>query len=261
PASAADPRIIARQFRNQSEIVELVYALSSATSAGLVRIFVPAVLVQTMEIFVTRGTHLNRQRRRLINSRLGPLQTRLCVEAARVRLGVEDYHSVGVGDILMPECHGFELDDAHVEDARDPPAQARIFLNGLSGEYFPCRIRPRTEQPWQVEFCARLPISETRRSVAASSITPEPHNHKQDKLMPSEEIQKQRENAAQMSPILEKTQVEVQISVGEVMLSMSELAQLQSGYVLELQRSIKDGVDLYVDGTQIGVGELVLIEQ
>ena|GEM_PF-3507447 len=268
PASAADPRIIARQFHNQSEIVELVYALSSATSAGLVRIFVPAVLVQTMEIFVTRGTHLNRQRRRLISSRLGPLRTRLRVEAARVSLGVEDYQSVGVGDILMPQRHGFELNDGPTEDgaptaskARDAPAQARIYLSGLSGEYFPCRIRPHAEHPWQIEFCARLPITDSRPSVATSSKTTEPHTNIMEKSMPSEEIQKQRENAAQMGPILQKTQVEVQISVGEVMLSMSELAQLQSGYVLELQRSVKDGVDLYVDGTQVGVGELVLIEQ
>lgn len=269
PASAADPRIIARQFHNQSEIVELVYAVSGATSAGLVRIFVPAVLVQTMEIFVTRGTHLNRQRRRLINSRLGPLRTRLRVEAASARLGAKDYQSLGVGDILMLQRHGFVWEEAPAEDesgapaskARDAPAQARTYLSGLSGEFFPCRIRPHAEQPWQVELCARLPISDCKNSVANAPNARDAHPTTMEKSMPSEEIQKQREDAAQMGPILQKTQVEVQVSVGEVMLSMSELAQLQSGYVLELQRSVKDGVDLYVDGNRVGVGELVLVEQ
>lgn len=268
PSSAPEPRTIARQFGRQAEIVELVYAVSASTSAGLVRIFLPSALVQSMEIFVTRGTHLNRQRCRLISSRLGPLRTRLRVEAARVSLDLPEYNSVGKGDILMPESHGFEFEgeseeggDATPQKEGETPAAGKIYLSGLDGEHFPCRIRPSAEQPWRVEFCARLPIAAPPKRSVISSKLPQIHQHSKENPMPSEEIHKQREDAAQIAPILEKAQVEVQISIGEVTLSMSELAQLQSGYVLELERRIKDGVDLIVDGTQVGVGELVLVEQ
>lgn len=267
PASPPDLRVVGRQLSKQPEIVELVYAVSTSTSAGLVRIFLPAVMVQSMEIFVTRGTHLNRQRRRLVRSRLGPLRTRLRVEAARVALSVDELRSLRRGDILMPSAHGFgaqvtgEAVEKSPENEQNTPPAGRMYLNGLCGSYFPCRIRPNNEKPWQVEIGARLPISSLKKSSRSLRNNTPSNPDNKEKIMPSEEVQQQRDRAAQMGPILEQTQIEVQVSVGEVMLSMSELAQLQSGYVLELERSIKDGVDLIVDGNHVGAGELVLVEQ
>ncbi len=54
--------------------------------------------------------------------------------------------------------------------------------------------------------------------------------------------------------------VTMRVEVGRLRMRSDELLTLQSGYVLALERTKDDPVDLVVDGTRIGSGELVDIE-
>lgn len=65
---------------------------------------------------------------------------------------------------------------------------------------------------------------------------------------------------AHATQVLEQAEVDVEVRVGKLPLPVSMLAEIQSGYVLELERRVDDGVDLVVDGRLIGRGELVNVD-
>jgi flagellar motor switch protein FliN len=54
--------------------------------------------------------------------------------------------------------------------------------------------------------------------------------------------------------------VEVEFLVGSLEISIRELASLQSGQVLELERDLAEPLDLVVDGRRVARGELVNVE-
>ncbi len=66
--------------------------------------------------------------------------------------------------------------------------------------------------------------------------------------------------ALQSSPALRRIPVTVQIVLGAAKLSIAEVAALQKGGVVRLDRRIGEPVDVLVNGRAIGRGEIVVVE-
>lgn len=271
-ASPPNMQHIAAQMQRHRQVSEVVYAVTTPTSAGLVRLFVPGAMARSMEIFVAQTTHLSRQRRRLMLSRLGHLPARLEVEAARTTLTHKELRILGPGDVLLLDTHGIQTlkhpDSPSAADLPDlkPGTHARAFLAAVGDDYLPCLIRPLEGGKWQVELSAATPIpSKIMRDNSGAQLTypaGSPENpHSQERPMAAEHAQSNDPIANPAAALLEKSQVDIHIMAGAVKIPVATLAQLQSGYILELDRRLEDGVELVVDGCRVGWGELVLVEQ
>jgi flagellar motor switch protein FliN/FliY len=55
-------------------------------------------------------------------------------------------------------------------------------------------------------------------------------------------------------------QMEVTIEIGRTRLPVGELLQLQPGQVLELDREVGSPLDMYINGTLLARGEIVVLE-
>ncbi len=240
PSSPPNLETAAQRLRRQSEISEVVYAVSTPTSAGLVRLFVPGDMVRSMEVFVAESTRRQRQRRRLSLSRLGSLRARLPLTVARVGLTPPELDELGVGDVLLPADHALRMDGLD-DGAR---GHGELGLDAAASTILPCVVRPQGQQLWKIEITDATPVAR------------QPHGGEMDSQQSSE----QPPSNEPAADVLDKAQVAVEIRLGEMPLPVSMLAQIQSGYVLELERRVDDGVDLVVDGKRIGAGELVNVD-
>jgi type III secretion system YscQ/HrcQ family protein len=244
PTAAPDPELTARRLRKQSEIIEVVYAVTSPRSAGLVRLFVPSDLVRAMEVFVTQAARRQRRRRRLMLTRLGELDVHLPISLAGLSLTRPEASSLRAGDLLMPHYHGLEADSLD-----DEIAGARLWLDRQHTHFLPCLLRSTQPGRFEVEL------------TDASATTPARQaKHTSGGAKMSEETSPEDNASGEATGVLEAAEVDVEMRVGSLPLPVSMLAQLQSGYVLELERSVDEGVDLVVDGEVIGRGELVNVD-
>lgn len=67
--------------------------------------------------------------------------------------------------------------------------------------------------------------------------------------------------AAEEIAHLEDTRIDLEIELDRKIMSLREILRLETGGVLELTRSAGENVDILVDGTLIGFGEIVIIEE
>jgi flagellar motor switch protein FliM len=245
PSAAPDLEMVAQKLRRQSEIAEVVFAVSSPQAAGLVRIFVPADMVTNMEVFVTEASRRDRSRKRLMMTRLGSLRAPVTATLGVVRLRGDELGSLGCGDILIPNEHGLHTEGLQAEglqaEGLGPDDRlGRLALGAGASHYLPCELRRCSDLRWQVEICDTTPIQLPNGDAMSTEQT--------------------GSNEAKNTGVLDKTEVEVEIRVGMLPLPVSMLAEIQAGYVLEMGRSIDEGVDLVVDGEAIGRGELVNVD-
>jgi flagellar motor switch protein FliM len=248
PSAAPDLEGVAQRLRRQTEIAELVYAVTSPQAAGLVRIFVPADMVRNMEVFVAEAARRDRSRKRLMLTRLGQLRATLTASVGVVGLTGSELGSLEAGDIVLLGEHGLRSDGLDRKDGF-----GRLTLGRSSGHYLSCELR-RSHDRWQVEIC---------------DATPKP-NKPRTKNMQGDEMSTEKTDQAgtdkatsrhsASTGVLDKTEVDVEIRVGAMPLPVSMLAEVQSGYVLEMDRRVDDGVDLVVDGQVVGRGELVNVD-
>ncbi|MDE2579157.1 MAG: FliM/FliN family flagellar motor switch protein [Hyphomicrobiales bacterium] len=76
----------------------------------------------------------------------------------------------------------------------------------------------------------------------------------------SETLKPTAEPGAFREEIVRRIPVSLQIVLGSVALSVAELARLDMGAVLKLDRRIGEPVDLLVNGEPFGKGELVVLD-
>jgi len=59
---------------------------------------------------------------------------------------------------------------------------------------------------------------------------------------------------------LQNTRIDLEVELDRKVMSLGELMELEEGAVLRMTRSAGENVDILVDGTLIGFGEIVIIE-
>ena len=59
---------------------------------------------------------------------------------------------------------------------------------------------------------------------------------------------------------LQDTRIELEVELDRNIMSLRELLRLEEGSVLRMKRSAGENIDILVDGTVIGFGEIVIIE-
>ncbi len=239
PTAPPDVEVVAQRLRRQTEIAELVYTVTSPRAAGLVRLYVPADMVRNMEVFVTKAARHERRRQRLMMTRLGALSVALETSLGHVRLTAREVHELGQGDVLLPGEHGL-CDEAL--DSRQ--GSGRLWLGTSQRSYLPCEIRRLANGKWKIEITDATPQVPSTTGDEMSSKTNGTNTA----------------GGGHATQVLEQAEVDVEVRVGQLPLPVSMLAEVQSGYVLELERRVEDGVDLVVDGRLIGKGELVNVD-
>lgn len=264
PTAQPDLDTLAHRMRRQSEIAEVVYTVTSRRAAGLVRLFVPADVVRSMEIFVANGARHERRRRRLMMTRLGAVPVELSAMVGNVRLFAKEFESLRSGDVLLPEAHGLRDDALRASGANGPngtnKARGRLWLGTSQKSFLPCQLRRTEESVWEIEITDATPQprnQETSNSTTSNSTT---SNSTRGDEMSNEEKKEGKAGGVHATQVLEQAEVDVEVRVGRLPLPVSMLAEVQSGYVLELERRVDDGVDLVVDGRLVGRGELVNVD-
>ena len=59
---------------------------------------------------------------------------------------------------------------------------------------------------------------------------------------------------------LANVQMEVTIEVGRTLLPIGQLLQLQPGQIVELDREVGTPLDMYINGTLLARGEIVVVD-
>ena len=59
---------------------------------------------------------------------------------------------------------------------------------------------------------------------------------------------------------LHDTRIDLEVELDRKIMRLRELLQLEEGGVLRMNRSAGENIDILVDGTVIGFGEIVIIE-
>jgi flagellar motor switch protein FliM len=255
PTAQPDLDTVAQRLRRQSEIAELVYTVTSRRAAGLVRLFVPADMVRSMEVFVATAARHERRRHRLMMTRLGTVPVELSASLGGVRLAAHELGSLGQGDVLLPGEHGLR-DDALTEGAvagketvagKEP--RGKLWLGASQQSFLWCEFRRQSTDMWEVEITDATPRDRSPNITEGKGDT-----------VSHEEKQESQNSHGHATQVLEKAEVDVEVRVGTLPLPVAMLAEVQSGYVLELERRVDDGVDLVVDGRLVGRGELVNVD-
>jgi len=60
---------------------------------------------------------------------------------------------------------------------------------------------------------------------------------------------------------LHDTRIQLEVELDRKILTLRELMQIETGGVLRMTRSAGENIDILVDGTLIGFGEIVIIEE
>ena len=239
PSAPPDLETVARRLRRQTEIAELVFAVTSRRAAGLVRLFVPLDLVRNMEVFVSKAAKSERRRKRLLMTRLGALHVYTQPSLGHLGLTHAELRGLGRGDLLLPSEHGLRHEE--LENHKGP---GRLWLGASRRSYLPCTFHRADDGTWRIEITCAAPISPSEYGDEMSS----------------EETGSKPSDEANTTQVLQQAEVDVEIRVGSMPLPVSMLAEIQSGYVLELERRVDEGVDLVVDARVVGRGELVNVD-
>lgn len=214
----------------QQTFVEIVFAAYSQTRRGLVRVLLPDRVIQALEAYGNSAPGRG-QRRDFV--RYGPfadLRLRFPVELGRVELAPGELRDLERGDVVFLAQHGLQLEGL----ADGQGEYGRLHLSAR--QFLPCELFEGVDGIWNLRLC-------------------------------SDNVQTQEESIVEHNVSEERTAylagnatAVVEVRVGQVVLSVSEMAQLQSGHVMVLNRDVARGVELVVDGRVIGSGELVNVE-
>jgi type III secretion system YscQ/HrcQ family protein len=229
PLSAAD---LHDPIEGGREVYEVVYTLEAAQERGTARLFLPGHLVAAMEVFV-RGA-----------ATAAPPWLAGATVRAPVVLGVgalsaPELAGLGVGDVLTLGEHGVTAAGI------TPRGASRMVLGAARHVALALEV---DEGAW----IAR--VGEPTRTTTDE--TQEEQVEQVEEATGSEAIAVDTPGA-----LLDEATVRVHAVVGEVAMSVAQLAGLKVGEVLELGVAVGAPVELRLTGGEkVGVGELVDVE-
>lgn len=223
--------------RHPGGVVEAVFLVSTATSAGFVRVFLPAMMVRTFGVW--RQTHpLSWEGVQL--GALAKSRVAMPVSVARMMLGQVDAWSVEVGDVLLPPEHGIGEAWAHT-------------LGIQPGQEGGARLHTDVRHTIDVTLGMHAEHGQWTCTIQTIQIS---ESHTQGEMM-SEANQGAQERT---SDLLREVSVELEVRLAGVTMSVEEIASMQVGQVIGLGVPIGEPVELRAGGQRLGLGELVNVE-
>ncbi len=214
------------------EVYEIVYTIASDEERGVARLFLPGHLIAAMEVFA---------------SRTPPPPPEWLTNAtvrAPVVLGVGELSSpelagLGVGDVLTLSDHGVTAAGV------TPQGASRMVLR--AGRHVALGLEVDGHR-----WIARVGEPERART----------DEMKEDEVEQVEGAEGSEAVAVEVpGALLDEATVRVHAVVGEVAMSVAQLAGLKVGEVLELGVAVGSPVELRLTGGEkVGVGELVDVE-
>lgn len=236
-----------RYFKRHA-LHEFSWIVTDHAAAGWVRLLMPEAMVDSM---VSASTSLAAAA--LANAVERPIlgETRLRFGANLGRRSVprREFSSLRRGDILMPESHCLKLDSIELRQPYRPGSLSRGPLH-ISGHL------DASEAQWRFileESAEELHVLHHEDPMSEPTDT--------SSTGPSEGAAGADEKTQTLNiSALNAAHVEVDVRVGSLEMSVAELARIQPGKVLELDRKVGELVDLVVDGHVHATGELVNIE-
>jgi len=237
---------VGRFFARHRSLHEFCWIVSDRNSVGWVRVYLPARWLDTyldgMDHTLERSLLAGLESR----PRLSNLSLRFdAVLGRREEVARREVHSLRPGDVIFVERHCIRgLDSVAVEASEGALRRGKC---GFAG--FLTTDGPR----WKFQV--------TRTEVPESPVR-ENEMSDQSEIAPVEEAAEVDEEKTESLNIsaLDRASVDIDVRVGSIGLSVSELARLQSGQILELDRRVGDLVDILVDGDLHARGELVNVE-
>ncbi len=224
---------IVKHLQGGQALVEVSLIVSSPVTAGLVRLLMPAHLVQNLEVFCQGDYARALAGARLMHGPASALQVAPSVSLGRVGLSRLELLSLEPGDALLLSDHGL----SHGEITG--PGGARLWLSrALSGAYLGgATVSARPEGGW---------------AITIKDITLRHARPAQERAM--------SEASERTEALGSETTVEVEVRLGQLPMSFRELATLAPGQVLSLDVPLHQPVELVSQGRVIGTAELVNVE-
>lgn len=257
----SDLGLATQNMRHHAEVAEIVFAALNPIGAGHIIVHLPGAMLRSMELFGSQAAQLEQRRLELLRSRFSALHTAHLIEAGSASLSREEYHSLRPNDVVFLETLAIDglsgPEDLEKRAALIPKfsPSGRVYLAGSAGDYLSCTLHyVEDTSRFEVKINDHLPRFSAELAQNALKTV-----HNRGETMESEQNNPSGEQQAHAS-LIEKAQVKLQFCIGSLRISVGELAQLQSGHVLELDRRLEEGVDLVVDGARVGNGELVWVE-
>ncbi|MGM0556592.1 MAG: FliM/FliN family flagellar motor switch protein [Myxococcota bacterium] len=214
--------------REVERVAEVVFGATSERSAGLIRLFLPLGMVQSLESFSRASGRAGRRLQRLVAS--NP-DTKIPLRASLgfTWLTPSELDYLEDGDVVFPTAHALDVDGV-------APGESAVVLGSEDdpGVGWTGTVRPSESGVWQLQV--------------------QRYTQLQEREMSHDMVEEDQ------TEMIERASVRVEFSFGDVMLPLSELAELKPGYVLETDRDVGDGVDILASGRKVASGELVSIE-
>lgn len=235
-SSPSMPATIDEALARPVDIAQLVLIVSSEVTVGTMRLWVPSHVIQSLSLFVQGDYMKTRRRARAFDLGWGGLKTTLWACVGRVELSRLEMITLRPGDVLLPN-HGVLAEDLDTKDH----AHGRLYVQrGCHGSYLPVTY---SADPDANTWCVALDhvkLHHTEEVVMAN--TPNP----QDNM--------------KTQGLVDDSRLPIEIRLGEVSIRFEQLAQLQPGHVLSLDKPLQSPVELVAQGQVVGTAELVNIE-
>ncbi|MBA2662363.1 MAG: FliM/FliN family flagellar motor switch protein [Bradymonadaceae bacterium] len=220
--------------RYRCDLVEIVYfAIGRSGRRGLVRLLLPAGFVQAGEAFTYGAMNQAQCEERIVRGPLCALSLALPATLAMLPLSCAEFCGLLPGDVLLPSEHGLLL------DGLDACGSGRLHINAT--QYLACNFFEGANGRWQA-----IALSlDLRLQTAPGKEIP----------MTEHDLSEERTSSIAQAAVLN-----LEVRIGELAINIGELARLQSGQVLPLERTVSSAVDLVINAKIVGAGELVNIE-
>jgi type III secretion system YscQ/HrcQ family protein len=238
------------RLRADFEVIETTYIVATKASLGFVRLVVPLHMISNLELFSRHEASRRSARRRIERTETGSMPHTLPVSLGSVPLEISELSSLRSGDVLLPAAHGVDFEGLAPEGGG-----GRLFVDRRMRHHMRCTLRPLEAQGdnrarrdgWSIEIDDRALVSTRTEEQGDSAMSDETGAAAADADEKTEYL-------------MDMAGVEVEFLVGSLEISIRELASLQSGQVLELERDLAEPLDLVVDGRRVARGELVNVE-
>lgn len=214
--------------RDVERVAEVVFGVTSTRSAGLVRLFIPVGMVQSLESFSNQRSRTRAGFERLREA-YPDLDVTLGLSLGFAMLTPSEADYLEAGDVILPTSHA--LEDDSVGDAES----VVVLSSGHDADAGWCgSVSAADGGTWALEI--------------------DSFSQKKDAGM--------SENATEddQTEMIEAANVRVEFGLGEVEMPLAELGELKPGYLLETDRQVGDGVDIIANGRKVATGELVSID-
>lgn len=222
------------QLKDAIEVIEVAMGVSGGDHSGTVRVFLPTELLHHIAELTETPISAERRVTQLADTALASATVRPWIGVAR--LGVSRFELVDLrpGDVLVPAEHALDLDGIAAGDA-----PARMYVSPSRHIYIPVAMQAE-DGTWRAD------IQSTDCQVAED--------------MMSDQAQNASTSSEATGALLEESDLTLEVRVGAASITVSEMADLQVGQVVDLDVPLGQPVSLVVGDQVVGTGELVNIE-